>query len=51
MRKRQGTKGARKARQAKVIGHAETKGLARAVLADMKAERVRFGRTGRRRGE
>jgi hypothetical protein len=51
MRQRQGTNGARKARQGKVISHAETKGLARAVLADMKAERVRFGRTGKRHGE
>jgi hypothetical protein len=51
LRKQQGTKGARKARQGKVKSRAETKGLARAVRADMKAERVRFGRTGRRPGE
>ena len=51
MRKQQATKGARRAQLGKVISRAETKGLARAVRADMKAERVRFGRTGRRHGE
>jgi hypothetical protein len=51
MRKQQATKGARRAQQGKVRSRAETKGLARAVRADVKAERVRFGRTGKRRGE